>query len=320
MLHLRLRVPDDLMDQVTHLLTDDDTVTGVTVLRDACVKPPGSLVLADVARENASGVVGALRDLDLHNHGSITMDEPDVILSRDAEEAERIAPGSPDDGVVWVAVENRLRNDARLSWSFVAFLTLASLIAGVGRLLDQPILIVGSMVVGPEFAPLAAICFALARPRLSLILPAVRTFGVGFVVAVGISAITWFTAYHAGWITRKEATSGPLTDFIVKPDLWSLVIAVLAGVAGVLSLTSAKSGPLVGVFISVTTVPAIGAFALTLATHSYGDAWHALLQLAINVLGILLAGTLTLWVQRQVWSRLANRRDNEAGARGHDTD
>ena len=30
-----------------------------------------------------------------------------------------------------------------------------------GRLLDQPILIVGAMVVGPEFGPIAGFCFAI---------------------------------------------------------------------------------------------------------------------------------------------------------------
>ena len=56
----------------------------------------------------------------------------------------------------------------------------------------------------------------------------------------------------------------PDTDyiFIVRPDGWSFIIALLAGVAGTLSLTSAKSGPLVGVFISVTTIPAAANVAL----------------------------------------------------------
>ena len=48
----------------------------------------------------------------------------------------------------------------------------------------------------------------------------------------------------------------PFTEFISSPDEFSAIVAVLAGVAGILSLTSAKSGALVGVLISVTTIPA----------------------------------------------------------------
>jgi hypothetical protein len=82
------------------------------------------------------------------------------------------------------------------------------------------------------------------------------------------------------------------------------VVAVLAGIAGVLSLTSAKSGPLVGVFISVTTVPAAGAMALGLALgsgHAFGE---AAAQLGINLVGILVAATATLLVQRALWRRV----------------
>jgi uncharacterized membrane protein len=74
------------------------------------------------------------------------------------------------------------------------------------------------------------------------------------------------------------------------------VVALFAGAAGMLSLVSAKSAALVGVFISVTTVPAAG-FAVVAAT--VGD-WHiaaqSAAQLGVNLSGIVLAGVLVLWV------------------------
>ena len=235
MIHLRLRVPEELREQVLDLLCDDPTVTNVAEWPDAFRKPAGHLVLADVARENASAVIGHLRDLDLHHVGSITVEGVDTVLSDDAEAAERRAPGAPEDGVVWVEIENRLRSESRLSWVFVAFLTLATLIAGAGRILDQPILIVGAMVVGPEFTPMAAICFALARPRPSMVPRALTTLLVGFVAAVVVATATWAVAYHAfDLFTAREAATGPQTDFIVKPDVWSFLVALVAGAAGVL--------------------------------------------------------------------------------------
>lgn len=315
MIHLRLRVPAEIYDQVMDLLCDDATVTNVAVHEDAYRKPVGHLVMADVARENASGVIGALRDLELHHGGSITLEDIATVLSDDATEAERAAPGAPDDGVVWVAIENTLRSESRLSWAFVTFLTLATLIAGAGRILDQPILIVGAMVVGPEFTPMAAICFALARPRLALIPQAARTLVTGFVVAVGIAVVFWAVAYHGfDLFTREEASTGPQTDFIIKPDIWSFLVALVAGAAGTLSLTTAKSGPLVGVFISVTTVPAIGTMAVVIATGVWHEVGNCFVQLGINVLGILIAGVVTLLVQKRIWKRIERRRDNAAGA------
>lgn len=305
MLHLRLRVPEDLTEHVLDLLDEDQTVTNVVVVPGGFRKPPGTLVLADIARENASGVVSRLNHLDLQHVGSITIDEVDTVISDAATQAEQAAPGAPDDGVVWVQVENRLRQDSRLSWVFISFMTLAALIAGTGRILDQPILIVGAMVVGPEFTPVAAICFALARPRPALLPQAVRTLLAGYLVAVAVSTAIWAVAYRLGAFTRHQAATGRLTEFIVSPDGWSFAVACFAGVAGTLALTTAKSGPLVGVFISITTIPAAGTVAVCLASGVWSEVGSALTQLGVNILGLVVAGTTTLLVQRVVWHRFA---------------
>lgn len=286
------------------VLTRDDTVTNVAVFENGYSKPPGALVLADVAREGANPVIAALREMNLQHDGSIMISEPSTVLSDAVVQAEVAAPGEPDDGVVWDIVENRVRGESKLTWSYCSFLTLATLIAGTGRLLDQPILIVGAMVVGPEFSPVAAICVALARPRPSLLPRALRTLVLGFLIALAIAAPLWFLGTLVGLVSPEDAASGELTKFIISPDIWSFVIALLAGVAGVLSLTTSKSGPLVGVFISVTTVPAVGTIALCIGAGVWSEVNEAALQLAVNVAGMLISGTLALLVQRLVWARV----------------
>jgi uncharacterized hydrophobic protein (TIGR00271 family) len=303
-LHLQLRVPTELTDRVVALLGDDETVTNVAVVPGGYTKPQGCLVLADVARESANSVVTRLRDLGIHQGGSITVTEPEAVFSDDADRAEKAAPGEPDDAVVWDVVENRLRTDSRLSWAFLSFLTLATLIAGIGRLLDEPILIVGAMVVGPEFSPVAAICLALARPSFGLLPQAVRTLVGGFAFALVVATPLWRLATILGVVTAADASTGPTTAFIVHPDGWSFAVAMLAGIAGVLSLTTDKSGPLVGVFISVTTVPSVGTAALCLGAGAWSEVGGALLQLGINLVGMILAGTLTLLLQRFIWGRV----------------
>src|SRR5690349_24367516 len=48
----------------------------------------------------------------------------------------------------------------------------------------------------------------------------------------------------------------PVADLINTPNVFSVIVAVLAGIVGVVSLTQARANALIGVFISVTTVPA----------------------------------------------------------------
>ena len=132
----------------------------------------------------------------------------------------------------------------------------------------------------------------------------------GFALSALIAWGVWAILYAFGIFSFVQATTGPLTEFIISPDAWSYVIALLAGVAGVLSLTTSKSSALVGVFISITTVPAVGTIGLTLAVGAWDEAWSALVQLFINLAGLILAGTATLFVQLRLGRRIGRRARN----------
>lgn len=309
MLHLRLIVPAEHSEAVDSCLADAPGVTNVVCLRGAAVDPAGDLVICDVARESASEVIEQLRGLGLDRAGSIAVEEVDVSLSRAAREAERRAPGFGTDAVVWEEVEARTTEESTLSVTYLVFMSVAMMIAGVGLLLDQPILIVGAMVVGPEFGPLAGLCVGIVQRRSTEAKRSLAALLAGFPVGMAVTMLFTWGLTAAGLLDRSMlVTNRPMTEFIYKPDALSFVVAFLAGVAGMLSLTSAKSGALVGVLISVTTVPAASNVAVATAYGVFGEAAGSALQLGINLGGIALAGTLTLLVQRQVWHQVQERR------------
>lgn len=303
MLSVRVTAPPAIAATVRQRLEEDPTVCDLAVAPRAGVDGADVMVF-EMTRENANNVMRMLRHSGVAAHGAVVVSEPLVVLSEDASRAEREAPGHPADGVIWAELGARAWDDARPSWSFLIFLLLATLIAGVGRLLDQPILIIGAMVVGPEFAPIAALCFAVVRRRRGIAGWALTTLFGGIAACAVVAWALWRAAYLLGVFTYEQATSGPLTDFIVSPDAWSFVIALLAGVAGVLSLSTSKSSALVGVFISITTVPAVGAIGLTLAVGAWSEAMMAAVQLVVNIAGLIVAGIATLSVQLVVSRRV----------------
>lgn len=160
----------------------------------------------------------------------------------DGYHAERRTPGSSSDAVVWAQVTQRSNEDSELNWSYASFMTLATLIATIGIVLDSQILLIGAMVLGPEFGAVAALGVALVRRRFGLLALATRTLLVGFAVAIGLTALFALGAKHLGWIDLRDVTGPrPGTDFIYSPDKWSFIVALIAGAAGVLSLT--RRGP-----------------------------------------------------------------------------
>jgi uncharacterized hydrophobic protein (TIGR00271 family) len=307
MIHLRIVAPEDVADKALELLLGAPSVLNVVHLHGAARKPDGDVILCDVAREDASVIISDLKELDIHRCGSIAVEHIDTSISEAAVAAEKAAPGLPSDAVVWEEVEARTSENTELSFSFVLFMIAAMQIAAVGIILDQPILIVGAMVVGPEFGPLAGICVALVNLQGGLARRSLVALAVGFPVGILATLVTtlfmiWIDVFPNDFSDAQH----PFTEFISNPDFLSFFVALVAGGAGVLSLTSAKSGALVGVLISVTTIPAASNIGVAAAYGEAGEAVGAALQLALNLGGIVLAGVLTLFIQRRYY--VARRR------------
>ncbi|HEX6585156.1 MAG TPA: DUF389 domain-containing protein [Solirubrobacterales bacterium] len=304
MVHLRIVAPSGTAEHALDLLKATPSVCNLVYLAGVAHKPEGDVILCDVAREDASVIVGDLKEFGIEREGSIAMEDIDSLISEAGERAEKAAAGAPSDAVVWEEVEARTSENTELSASYLAFMVLACLIASVGILLDSPILIIGAMVVGPEFGPLAGLCVAIVQRRPELAKRSLLPLVVGF--PAGITAAFLFTlVIDAVGLTPEDfsASVHPNTDFISDPDAFSFMVAAFAGTAGVLSLTNAKSGALVGVLISVTTIPAAANIGVAAAYGDFDEWIGAQQQLAVNLTMICLAGITTLFIQRKLYQR-----------------
>jgi uncharacterized hydrophobic protein (TIGR00271 family) len=302
--HLRIVVPSHNAEHALDLLNATHSVANLIYLERAAHKPEGDVILCDVAREDASLVIADLKELGIEREGSIALEQIDSEISDVAKRAEEAATGLPSDAVVWEEVESRTSENTELSVSFLLFMVLACLIASVGILLDSPILIIGALVFGPEFGPIAGLCVAAVQRRGGLVKRSLLPLVIGF--PLGITAAFLFVLAVKGLdLTPSDfsASVHPNTDFISHPDEFSFLVAVFAGTAGVLSLTSAKSGALVGVLISVTTIPAAANVGVASAYADWSECRGAMAQLAVNLSAILLAGIVTLFIQRKIYQR-----------------
>jgi uncharacterized hydrophobic protein (TIGR00271 family) len=308
MIHLRIVSPPDVTDRVMEVLTGSDAVINIIRFDGAAQRPDGDVVLCDVAREDASVVLSELKGLGLHERGSITLEQVDTAISRAAEEAERMAPGAPSDAVVWEEVEQRTSENVELSAVFLLFMVLAAVLAAVGIFLDSEILIVGAMVVGPEFGPIAGFCVALIQRRRDLAVRSGVALAVGFPLAI-TGAFLASLIFKATELTPADFTAEDhaVANLISSPDAFTVIVALCAGAAGMLSLSTAKSGALIGVLISVTTIPAAANIGVAAAYEDW-SAWRGSIgQLSLNMACILVAGTAVLAIQRALYNRRRGR-------------
>ena len=178
-LHLRLIVPADLIDVVVEQLAATPGVVHLVRGTGSATRPDGEVVSCDVVRESANEVIERLQDHGVHRRGAIVVEALDMVVSDAAAAAEASSPGEGGDALVWEQLEARTRDEATLTVSFLVFMSIAATIAAIGILLDSPILVIGAMVVGPDYGPLAALCVALVRRRRHHALVAVRTLVAG---------------------------------------------------------------------------------------------------------------------------------------------
>jgi uncharacterized hydrophobic protein (TIGR00271 family) len=314
--HLRLTVPSDLSDRIQELLIADECVTNVTLHEGAVLQPPGNLIECDVAREEADKLLRRLHREELDRDGGILVETPTATPFAAADRLEATAPGHPDDAVIWESVEAQADSGAVATVSYLLFLVFAVMLAAIAVITDSSVLVVGAMVVGPEFSAIAAASAGIVLLRWGLVLRSMRLLVLSFAFAVAVVAVAALLMRVVGWITPElVAQPRPNTGFIWHPDKWSFIVALIAGAAGALALEIQKTATMVGVFISVTTVPAAGNLALGLAVWDQGEIVGSLAQLGANIAGMLISGVGLLFVVRRWWPWITSRIERLLGYR-----
>lgn len=303
-LQIRIVTPSDLTGSVVSIARGHPGVSEISVLSGASMVPAGDVIVLQAVRESVEMLLQKLHTLNIAKVGSVSVTAPELVISERLDAAEEEVAGDGADAIIWDEVEQDTSDDSKLTWSYLAFLAIAVQLAGIGIVTDSTIAIVGAMVVGPEFGPLAGLALALVDRRWKLARRAAAALCVGFPLAMALAALAAAASSRVGLFNPADVLgNNRAMEFIYHPGPYSFIVAVLAGAAGMLSLIGKKSAALVGVFISVTTVPAAGYVAVALVLGEPGRAGGSALQLLLNVAGIVISAAVVLLAYRLVRRR-----------------
>jgi hypothetical protein len=150
MLHLRIITPKDLTATVLQQLAKDPGVTHITAELGAATEPPGDLVTCDVVRASVNPLIRRLRSAGVTDRGGITMTEPEAVISTAADRAQAQILTPEIDTIVWEEVSARTSDDSVFSASFGVLMVLAGIIAAIAIVTNNPVLVVGAMIVSPD--------------------------------------------------------------------------------------------------------------------------------------------------------------------------
>ncbi len=184
------------------------------------------------------------------------------------------------------------------SWrTFTIMTVVSSVVATAGLLLDSAAVVVGSMVIAPLIGPAMATSTGSVVDDRELLVRGVKQQVVGGVLAV-VAATIFAGLLRTGHIVPLETADVFAIDEVrerLVPDVLSLVIALGAGAAGALSLSTGVSTALVGVMIAAALVPPTAVVGIGLAWGSPRTVSGALVLVLVNFLSINFAALAVLW-------------------------
>jgi len=307
-IHIRSVSPPDLTPGLIDSLSSRPGVLNMIVLEGVARKPDGDSVQFDVISAEANDVLDDLRALGVVQRGSIVIEDVGADLSDRATDAEAHAPRALRLSPTWEEAEARIRAGGRYPPSWYALLLIAGLIAAVGIFTNSQILIVGAMVVGPEYGAIISVALGLTKRDHRRVRAGSAALFFGFLLAI-VATFAFSVAVRAVGLESRAFSLGirPVSNLINTPDVFSVVVATLAGIVGVVSLVEARAGALIGVFISVTTIPAAADIGVSTAYHDWSEAFGSLVQLVLNIVILVTVGALGLVAQQRLWKRVARR-------------
>src|SRR5271156_2447529 len=300
--HVRLVSVPDRTRGLVGTLAADAGASNLLVLPGAARGPASDAIQFDVRPRSANSVFRHLQVFQHDHGGTVAVDYVDATLGEEATPTAEHFLVQRDIAPVWEVVEARIRADAVYAPSFYILLAIAGLIGAVGILTNSTILIVGAMVVGPEYNAIMGVALGIDKRTRRPVIRGALALLAGFSAAMIVTLLFALAIRWSGH-TPKLYSLGirPVSSLIDNPNLFSVVVAVLAGIVGVVSLTEARAGALIGVFISVTTIPAAADVGLSAAYQSWSEARGSAFQLLLNVAVLIAVGAVGLRAQRIIW-------------------
>jgi uncharacterized hydrophobic protein (TIGR00341 family) len=226
----------------------------------------------------------------------VVLEANTVISSRFEELEDRYAEQKDEDRIARDELVSAAADLAPSLSTYVIMTVVSAVVATAGLLLNSPAVVVGSMVIAPLVGPALSASVGTVVNDSEMFRRGVKLQILGISVAI-------FSAFVFAFVVRNAHLVAPLADVTtvpeirerVSPDFLSLAIAIGAGIAGIVSLTSGVSAALVGVMIAVALIPPAATVGIGLAWGQPMVSLGATVLVLVNVLSINLAALVVLW-------------------------
>jgi uncharacterized hydrophobic protein (TIGR00341 family) len=293
---LQVTIPAGKRDAVLRALDDEGVEYVVT--DETSGREYTAVLYAPVPRAAVEPILERLREAGIDDQAYTVVVEASTVVSRKYEQLEEryAEEGGDEDRIAREELHTRAKELAPSTRTYVVMTIISAIIATAGLLLDSPAVVVGSMVIAPLIGPAMAASVGTVVDDDELFARGVKLQVAGMLLAVvSAAAFAWFIRFAHLIPPGIDVTSIPEVRERLAPDFLSLAVALGAGVAGALSLSSGVSSAIVGVMIAVALIPPAATVGIGLAWGLPMVSLGAGVLALVNGLSINFAALLVLW-------------------------
>ncbi|WP_254543246.1 TIGR00341 family protein [Halomarina pelagica] len=306
-------VPEGSREAVERALSDLDLDQPYAIVDSA--DGGGDVLFVTVDTDDVEPLLESLRDVGVDEGGTAVVTDASVVLPEpdDGGEADEEGGegGEESEGSTSHVARHELQAAMREQLGDpvddALFTVLSAVLACAGLILDSPTVITGSMVIAPLLGPGIASSVGSVVGDDDLVRTGIRAQVGGVVLAVASATVFALLARALVLPTLPLDSLDQIVEFS-DPVVFTLIIALVAGVAAALSLTSDVSTALVGVAVAAAIVPPSAAIGLGIGYWRPSLLVGAAVLVLVNVLSINLTSLLTLWSRGYLPSDLFERR------------
>ncbi|WP_372619999.1 DUF389 domain-containing protein [Falsiroseomonas sp.] len=258
----------------------------MSLQRGASLKPQGDVLTVRVSND---GMEDLCCLLDRHGigqeNGSVMTTEPRSIISSSGQEAL----DRETNEMAWQEMAYQLRQESNVGGNYVMTMLLAGAVAAAGLWTDTLHIVIGAMVIAPGFEPIIRIPFGLmgrsgdgARQGLVGTALGYAALAIGAALALVVLQAIDPSPVSLGerhWVQYWSS---------VQPS--SVLIALVAGAAGAVTIASGRSVLTAGVMIALALIPAMSIAGMAVAAGDLALAGKGFVRWATDAACVAFSG------------------------------
>jgi uncharacterized hydrophobic protein (TIGR00271 family) len=181
------------------------------------------------------------------------------------------------------AVIERIVTESGWSPRYAFMTTMSAGIAVLGLLLSSPAVVIGAMLISPLMSPILGLGFSIALFDFSEARRSLIALCIGTIAAVVFTAL----------IVLASPLKAPTAEILsrTRPNLFDLLVALFAALAGTFAIIRGRGETIVGVAIATALMPPLAVVGYGLATWNIPVLAGSFALFITNLMTIALAAT-----------------------------